>query len=102
MGFSLEVGPGSAAASVGPSGGVVPSTQGLVASLSRERASAETAPVSASVKEAGAVEGEVAPSPRKSAWHLRVRRPEPSQWPPTAGNTEKGPVTPLMQSFRGP
>jgi hypothetical protein len=65
MGFSPEVrlGLGSVPASVGPSGGTVPSTQGPTTSLSGARASAEPAPIPTSVEEVGAVEGEVAALP---------------------------------------
>jgi hypothetical protein len=102
VGFSPEVGPRSAPASVGPSSGAAPSVQGPVASLSGVWASAEPAPIPASVEEAEVVEGEVAPLPVEVVVAPTGAPAESPQRPPAGGNMEEGPVTPLMSSSWGP
>jgi hypothetical protein len=87
VGFSPEVGPRSAPASVGPSGGAAPCAQGPTASLYGARALAEPAPVPASAEEAEVVEGEVVVAPASAP----VRSP---QWSPTGGTWRRGPSRP--------
>jgi hypothetical protein len=94
MGFSPKAEPGSVPASVDPSGDAIASAHGPVVSLPRARASVEPAPVPASVEEEGDMEGEVAPSPRKPVWRLRVRIPEPLSGRPLRGTRRRGPSPP--------
>jgi hypothetical protein len=99
--FSPEARLGSAPASTGPSGAAAVPSQGPVVSLFEARASAEPTPIPTEAEEADVVEEEVAPLPAET---IVVPAGAPSgslQWPPVGGNTEEGPVTPLMLARRG-
>jgi hypothetical protein len=93
-GFSPETGLGSAPASAGPSGGATLTSQGLIASLSGVRVSAEPTPVPAEAEEAEVVEKEGAPLPVEAVVvpaGVAVGFP---QRPPAGGNTKEGSITP--------
>jgi hypothetical protein len=102
VGFSPKVGPRSVPALVSPSSDTAPSAQGSAASLSGPRASAELAPVPASVEEVEVVEGEVTPLPEEVVVATAGAPVESPQRLPAGGNMEEGPLTPPMSSSRGP
>jgi hypothetical protein len=100
MGFSPKAEPGSVPTSVDPSGDAIASAHWPVVSLPRARASVEPTPVPASVEEEGDMEGEVAPLPEEDGVAPASAHTGTPQRPPSARNTEEGPITPSCSRFR--